>query len=139
MKKNNVKFIIVNAISISSGGGLLVLKSFLDEINSDDKQDYQFIVFIQDILELSSSNNVKFIKVKKNYRYEEPALLENEEYKSTLELTRQMVRKQPYITNVKTSHDLICYLFHYCHVSSKTKHDILSKMLGHFGDLYLWK
>jgi exoribonuclease R len=59
---------------------------------------------------ISTSYKNALIKVKKNYRYEEPALLENEEYKIILELTRQMVRKQPYITNVKTSHDLICYL-----------------------------
>lgn len=69
MKKNSVNYILVNAISISSGGGLLVLKSFLGEIYCDDKQENRYIIFIQDGLEFTNTNNIDFIKVKKKGKF----------------------------------------------------------------------
>jgi len=50
------------------------------------------------------------IKVVKNFAYEEPELLENSEYQTLFKLTKKMVTKYKYISNVKNSHDLVSYL-----------------------------
>ena len=51
-----------------------------------------------------------FIKVFKNYTYEEPKLLGDVKYHTILELVQKLAIKQPYINNVRNSHDLVCYL-----------------------------
>ena len=51
-----------------------------------------------------------FIKVYKNYTYEDPKLLGDVKYHMILELVQKLTIKQPYINNVRNSHDLVCYL-----------------------------
>jgi hypothetical protein len=51
-----------------------------------------------------------FIKVYKNYSYEEPKLLGDAKYHIILDLVQKLTIKQPYINNVRNSHDLVCYL-----------------------------
>ena len=50
------------------------------------------------------------IKVFRNFAYEEPDLLIDPDYNFLLETTRQMTKVYKYITNVRNSHDVVCYL-----------------------------
>lgn len=50
------------------------------------------------------------IQVAKNYTYEEPALLLDEDYLKILDLTKKLSRKYKYLSNVRNSHELVCYL-----------------------------
>ena len=94
-----------------------MLPTILSDCLCSLQENHYRFAFVLDLVvnksdgEIVSTNYTNaLIKVKKNYRYEEPELLEKEEYKQVLQLIRQMVRQKPYITNVRTSHDLICYL-----------------------------
>ena len=51
-----------------------------------------------------------FIKVYKNYTYEEPKLLGDIKYHIILDLVQKLTLKQPYINNVRNSHEMVCYL-----------------------------
>ncbi len=60
------------------------------------------------------------IIVKKNFRYETDELLNFGLYKKILKFTKIVNRKQKYIDNIKTSHDLIAYLMIYMnYISAK--------------------
>jgi hypothetical protein len=58
------------------------------------------------------------IKVFKNYRYEEDDLLKDTDYHYLLETTGAMTQRYKYITNIRNSHDVVCYLMifmnYYC-------------------------
>jgi exoribonuclease R len=75
-------------------------------------------VFIKDndIMEVKFSNC--FIKVIKNYCYEEEALLNNDKYKHLFDTTKKISKKFKYINNVRNSHEVVCYLMilmnYYC-------------------------
>jgi len=75
-------------------------------------------VFIKDndIIEVKFSNC--FIKVVKNYCYEEEALLNNDKYKHLFDTTKKISKKFKYINNVRNSHEVVCYLMilmnYYC-------------------------
>lgn len=75
-------------------------------------------VFIKDndIIEVKFSNC--FIKVVKNYCYEEEALLNNDKYKHLFDTTKKISKKFKYINNVRNSHEIVCYLMilmnYYC-------------------------
>ena len=75
-------------------------------------------LFIKDdkIVDIKFSNC--FIKVFKNYRYEEPDLLSDKKYYKMLETTKQLSQKFRYINNVRNSHEMVCYLMvmmnYYC-------------------------
>jgi exoribonuclease R len=51
-----------------------------------------------------------FIKVRKNYIYEEEKLLQNEHYLELLDIVRNLSTKFKYIYNIKDSHDVVTYL-----------------------------
>ena len=67
-------------------------------------------IFIKDdeIIDIKYLNTM--VKVNKNYYYEEPSLLENENYKSLIAVTKRLSKKYKYVNNVRNSHDLVCYL-----------------------------
>jgi hypothetical protein len=67
-------------------------------------------VFIREgeILDIQFHNCL--IRVMKNYVYEESSLLENPHYIALLNATKSISKKFKYINNVKTSHDVVCYL-----------------------------
>jgi exoribonuclease R len=75
-------------------------------------------VFIKDndIIEIKYGNCL--IKVARNFCYEEASLLRNEKYNSLLDITKNLSRKNRYISSVKNSHDVVCYLMilmnYYC-------------------------
>jgi len=51
-----------------------------------------------------------FIKVSKNYCYEEPKLLADNNYHNILDAAHKLSIKNRYITNVRNSHEVVCYL-----------------------------
>lgn len=73
------------------------------------------IAFVMDIyIKENEIINVKFcnafIKVFKNYRYEETLLQNDIHYLKLMETTKSLSRKFKYIPNVRNSHELVCYL-----------------------------
>jgi len=67
-------------------------------------------IFIQndEIIDIQFVNC--FIKVTKNYCYEEPKLLANPKYHLILDSAYKLSAKNPYINNVRNSHEVVCYL-----------------------------
>jgi exoribonuclease R len=67
-------------------------------------------IFIKndEIIEIKHSNC--FIKVAKNYCYEEPKLLSNPKYHLILDASQKLSVKNKYINNVRNSHEAVCYL-----------------------------
>jgi hypothetical protein len=61
-----------------------------------------------EILEIKYSNCT--ISVFKNFAYEEPELLVNPDYLELMEVTKRLSFKYKYISNVRNSHELVCYL-----------------------------
>ena len=59
-----------------------------------------------------------FIKVYKNYCYEESKLLADSKYQLILETAQNISLKNKYINNVKNSHDLVCYLMIFMNYNS---------------------
>jgi exoribonuclease R len=51
-----------------------------------------------------------FIKLRKNYIYEEEKLLQNEDYNTLLHIVQNLSSKFKYIQNIKDSHDVVSYL-----------------------------
>jgi len=51
-----------------------------------------------------------FVKVAKNYCYEEPNLLADSKYHLILEASQKLSLKNKYITNIRNSHDVVSYL-----------------------------
>ena len=67
-------------------------------------------IFIKDddILDIKYCNC--FIKVNKNYCYEEDTLFSDDNYLQILETTKKLSKKYRYINNVRNSHEVVCYL-----------------------------
>lgn len=67
-------------------------------------------IFIKnnEIIDTKYSNCL--IKVFKNYCYEEPSLLGDIKYKEILEVGKKLSKKFKYISNVRNSHEIVCYL-----------------------------
>ena len=67
-------------------------------------------IFIKDneIIDITFANS--FIKVYKNYSYEEPKLLSDSKYHLILDATKNLSHKNKYINNVRNSHEMVCYL-----------------------------
>jgi exoribonuclease R len=73
------------------------------------------VAFVMDIfVKKNEITDIKyancFVKVAKNYAYEEPKLLANLNYQRLLDLTRIISVKNRYIENIADSHDMVCYL-----------------------------
>ena len=74
------------------------------------------VAFVMDII-IDSNNNIVSVKysnciirVFKNYIYEEPDLLKNSHYLKLLNTVKNLSKKFKYISSVKNSHDVVCYL-----------------------------
>jgi len=67
-------------------------------------------IFIKDnkIIDIKYSNS--FIKVIKNYCYEDPKLLGDKKYHTILDTTRRLSKNYLYINSVRNSHEMVCYL-----------------------------
>jgi len=92
------------------------------------------IAFVMDInIENDEIKNIDYkncmIRVLKNYKYEDPYLLSNSDYNEIFGVTKKLSKKLCYISNVKNSHDLVCYLmilmnFHCANELLKSKNGI---------------
>ena len=74
------------------------------------------IAFVMDIY-LTAENEIAdikysncLIKAYKNYVYEEQALLSDIHYTRLMETVKVLSRKMKYLSNVRNSHDVVCYL-----------------------------
>ena len=67
-------------------------------------------IFIKanEIVDIKYSNC--FIKVFKNYCYEEANLLKDAKYLQLLDITQILSKQNKYISNVRNSHEIVCYL-----------------------------
>lgn len=79
------------------------------------QEDVVRIAFTMDIFVKNGEIiNIKykntFIKVSKNYVYEEKSLLKNPNYKLLIQICNKMSSKYKYINTIRNSHDLVCYL-----------------------------
>lgn len=67
-------------------------------------------IFIQNNTIIDFKFGNAFIKVHKNYVYEEATLLGDVKYHEILSAVQGISRKYKYINNVRNSHELVCYL-----------------------------
>jgi exoribonuclease R len=81
------------------------------------------VAFVMDVFVKNNDIiNVKYgnclIKVARNFCYEEASLLRNEKYNILFDITKTLSKKNRYISSVKNSHDVVCYLMilmnYYC-------------------------
>lgn len=100
-----------------------MLPTILSDCLCSLQQKVTRIAFVMDVfIKDNEIINVKFsncfIKVVKNYSYEEESLLNNENYKQLLDTTKNLSKKFKYINNIRNSHDVVCYLMilmnYYC-------------------------
>lgn len=92
-----------------------MLPTILSDCLCSLQENVTRIAFVMDIF-IKNNNiiNIKycncFIKVFKNYCYEEPKLLCDCKYLKLFESVKHLSKKFKYISNVRNSHDLVCYL-----------------------------
>jgi hypothetical protein len=92
-----------------------MLPSILTDCLCSLQENVTRVAFVMDIfIKKDEIIDIKFencfIKVFKNYSYEEPLLLGDPKYHNILDIAHKLSGKYPYITNVRNSHDLVCYL-----------------------------
>ena len=93
-----------------------MLPTILSDCLCSLQQHVPRFAFVMDIIidsdykiySISYSNTL--IKVCKNYAYEEESLLLNSEYKLLLEVTKKISYNYKYLSNIRNSHDVVCYL-----------------------------
>lgn len=92
-----------------------MLPTILSDCLCSLQENVSRIAFVMDIfIKDNEIINIKygncFIKVFKNYCYEEPKLLGDYRYLQILETTIKLSKKFKYINNVRNSHEMVCYL-----------------------------
>jgi exoribonuclease R len=92
-----------------------MLPTILSDCLCSLQENVSRIAFVMDIfIKDNEIINIKygncFIKVFKNYCYEEPKLLGDYRYLQILETTIKLSKKFKYINNVRNSHETVCYL-----------------------------
>jgi hypothetical protein len=81
-----------------------------------------------EIVSINYTNTL--IKVFKNFYYEEPSLLDNDNYRFLFDTTKNMSKKYKYINNIKDSHDVVCYLMIF--MNYNTAQELLKSRYGIF-------
>jgi len=92
-----------------------MLPTILSDCLCSLQQNNTRIAFVMDIIiEEDEIKSIEYknctIRVIKNYAYEEPKLLENPDYNYLFDVTKRLSKKFRYLSNVKNSHDVVCYL-----------------------------
>jgi len=92
-----------------------MLPTILSDCLCSLQQNNTRLAFVMDItIEGDEIKMIEYkncmIRVVKNYAYEEPKLLENVEYNYLFDVTKSLTKKFRYLSNVKNSHDVVCYL-----------------------------
>lgn len=93
-----------------------MLPTILSDCLCSLQSNHTRIAFVMDIF-INRENTIVDIKysnckinVYKNYCYEEPILLADSNYQRIFEVTKKLSRKYKYISNVRNSHEIVCYL-----------------------------
>ena len=93
-----------------------MLPTILSDCLCSLQENVTRIAFVIDIFIDSDKNIVDikysncFIKVFKNYCYEDHKLLSDHKYHILFETTQSLCKKYKYINNVRNSHEVVCYL-----------------------------
>jgi exoribonuclease R len=101
-----------------------MLPSILSDCLCSLQANVSRFAFVIDIL-LDEEHNIinisyvnALIRVFKNFGYEETALLADTDYQTLFETSVQLSKKYKYISNIRNSHDVVCYLMifmnYYC-------------------------
>lgn len=100
-----------------------MLPTILSDCLCSLQENVTRVAFVMDIfIKDNSIINIKycnsFIKVFKNYCYEEPGLLKDKTYVLLFNACTKLSQKLKYINNIKNSHEIVCYLMilmnYYC-------------------------
>jgi len=92
-----------------------MLPTILSDCLCSLQENVTRIAFVMDIfIKNNEISYIKhgncFIKVAKNYCYEEPKLLADHKYHHILDASRHLSVKNKYINNIRNSHEVVCYL-----------------------------
>jgi exoribonuclease R len=92
-----------------------MLPTILSDCLCSLQENVTRIAFVMDIfIKNNEISYIKhgncFIKVAKNYCYEEPKLLADHKYHRILDASRHLSVKNKYINNIRNSHEVVCYL-----------------------------
>ena len=93
-----------------------MLPTILSDCLCSLQSNHTRLAFVMDIFIDTDGNivEVKYsnctINVFKNFAYEEPELLVNSEYLALMDVTKRLSHKYKYISNVRNSHEIVCYL-----------------------------
>jgi exoribonuclease R len=101
-----------------------MLPSILSDCLCSLQANVPRFAFVIDIL-LDEEHNIinisyvnALIRVFKNFGYEEPSLLADTDYQTLFETSVKLSKKYKYISNIRNSHDVVCYLMifmnYYC-------------------------
>ena len=101
------------------------------------KSNQSSIAFVLDTYIDMNTNNiidmkysVSIINVYKNYCYEEDALLTDTNYLKLMEVGKKLSHKYKYISSIKDSHDIVCYMM--IHMNYITAKELLEYNNGIF-------
>ena len=92
-----------------------MLPTILSDCLCSLRQNVRRVAFVMDVfIKDNDIINIKFcnaiIKVSNNYIYEEPKLLGDKKYHNILQTAHELSKKNKYVSNVRNSHELVCYL-----------------------------
>jgi len=92
-----------------------MLPTILSDCLCSLQENVTRVAFVMDILIkndeiIDIKHGNCFIKVAKNYCYEEPKLLADYKYHLILDASQKLSVKNKYINNVRNSHEVVCYL-----------------------------
>ena len=94
-----------------------MLPSILSDSLCSLQQGNSRVAFVMDIVLDDSTHEIISISysnclvlVRKNYVYEEPALLANPDYQKVLEICKHLSRQYNYMSNIRNSHEVVSYL-----------------------------
>jgi len=92
-----------------------MLPTILSDCLCSLQENVTRIAFVMDIfvkntevIDIKYSNC--FVKVSRNYCYEDPRMLDDLNYQKILNITNKLSHKNRYIHSVRTSHEVVCYL-----------------------------
>jgi exoribonuclease R len=121
-----------------------MLPTILSDCLCSLQSNHTRIAFVLDLFIESTTFEIKEIKysnslinVYKNYIYEEPDLLKNDNYKTLVEVCKKLSYKYKYISNIRNSHDIVAYLM--VLMNYHTAKELLKKNNGIFRSMIISK
>uniref|UniRef100_A0A6C0HCL4 RNB domain-containing protein n=1 Tax=viral metagenome TaxID=1070528 RepID=A0A6C0HCL4_9ZZZZ len=93
-----------------------MLPTILSDCLCSLQSNHTRLAFVMDIFIDADGNIIEIkysnctINVFRNFVYEEPELVMNSEYLALMDTTKKLSKKYKYISNVRNSHEIVCYL-----------------------------